>query len=640
MEAMEAAAAEGPGRRELLATVAAQEEQLREYRARLRDLVRAHKGLLAERAALEAGLAALAGEAAAAAEGPAAAGEAAAAAAGGPEARLGAALATLAREKARLEASWQAERRAARAERERLEAEAREARGRLAAQQRDRAQEQADHADMLRELQRLLQDERARRREAELGLEAEPRELRAELERLRGHFQAQLLQEAGKAAQADEHLRMGEQRGAALEARISEMSELLGAYEKARQKDQAAVRKLKDRLVQLDLENKTLAVAASGHAAVGLALQDGHLDANVLSDKVEKLAELARVAAGRAPSLAGGEDVEALCPAQPPKDAESGDGEKAATVAYYQQELKQLKEEFERYKVRVQVVLKGKSAKDGNLAKELEESQEQLSELKEKYVALRLSCEAEAKRHQEQLEAKRREAALLQQLHRQELEQCLSEGREKALRLEEEMHKQRERALAILAEKDQELQQLRLLALPLGLQAPKAAAGWPVNGGSGSSGSAHSDSGVGDDALEPLALPLPAPNEPTFLLYTEQLARKEVEVLALKKQKHQLETEAHQLQEKLLEEGEKHREEVSLLQGHIQKTFRDRSREGANLEYLKNIFYRFLTLTDLLGRQQTLTAILTILHFSPEERQAVLSQVGGGSSSWWLSGKR
>lgn len=425
---------------------------------------------------------------------------------------------------------------------------------------------------------------------------------------------------------------MGEQRAAALEAQISEMSGLLGAYEKARQKDQATVQKLKDRIAQLDLENKTLAVAASGRAARGLVLEDGHLDANVLRDKVEKLTELARVAAEHTPSLVG--DVGGLCPAEPPKEVESGDGEKA-TVAYYQQELKQLKEEFERYKVRAQVVLKNKSAKDGTLAKELEESQEQLSELKEKYVSLRLSHEVEAKQHQEQLEAKRRETALLQQLHRQELEQCLSEGREKALRLEEEMQKQRDRALAILAEKDQELQQLRVLAVPFGLQAPKATTG----PGLGSGGSTQSGGGVGDDTLEPLTLPLPVPNEPTFLLYTEQLARKEVELLALRKQKHQLEMEAHQFQEKLLEEGEKHREEVSLLQGHIQKTFRDQSREGANLEYLKNIFYKFLTLTDSLGRQQTLTAILTILHFSPEERQAVLSHMDGGSS-WWLSGKR
>ncbi|XP_070610738.1 GRIP and coiled-coil domain-containing protein 1 [Erythrolamprus reginae] len=473
---------------------------------------------------------------------------------------------------------------------------------------------------MLRELQRLLQDERARRREAERGLEEargleEPRELRAELERLRGHFQAQLLQEAGKAAQAEEHLRMGEQRGAALEARISEMSELLGAYEKSRQKDQAALRKLKERVAQLDLENKALATAASG-----LALQDGP------SGRVGSLAELARVAAAeQAPSLAVG--VEALSPAE----VEPGD-RGTGSVASSEQELQRLREELERCKARAQGPPKGRSATDGDLARELEESQGQLAELKEKYVSLWLSFDAEAKRHREQLEAGKREAALLQQLHRQELERRLSEGREKALQLEEEVHKQRDRALAVLAEKDREVQRLRVLA------APKAASG--PGSGSGGSGSAHSDSGVGEDALEeePLALPLPTPNEPAFLLYAEQLARKEAEVAALRKEKHQLEAEARRLQEKLLEEGERRREEVSALQGHLQKASRDRGREGANLEYLKNIFYRFLTLTDLLGRQQTLTAILTILHFSPEERRAVLSRLGGSSSTWWLSG--
>ncbi|KAM6436426.1 GRIP and coiled-coil domain-containing protein 1 [Liasis olivaceus] len=588
---MEAPGAGGPSRQELLETVAAQEEQLREYRARLRDLVRAHKGLLAERAALEAGLGALAeGEEAAAA----------AAAAGGPEARLGAALATLAREKARLEACCQAERRGARAERARLEGEAREARARLAAQQRDRAQEQADHADMLRELQRLLQAERARRREAELGLaearreepEPRPRELQAELERLRGHFQAQLLQEAGKAARADERVRMGEQRAAALEARVAELSELLGARERAAQGERAAARALRERVAQLDLENRALAAAAAAP------------DARAPGDEAARPG----AAEGAAPGAGGG-------------------GEEAeAAAARCRRELEQLREEFERYQARAQAALRSRPAR------ELEDSQERLAELREKYVALRLSCEEEAARRRAEREAARREAALLQQLHRRELERCASDGREEALRLEEEMRKQRDRALAVLAEKDRELRQLRALASPLAPQGPRAASGPGPGEGEGE--------GEGDGSAERLApaLPLPAPGEPPFLLYTEQLARKEVEILALKKQKHNLETEVHRFREKLLEEEEKHKEELSLLQGHIQKTFRDQSREGANLEYLKNIFYRFLTLTDLLGRQQTLTAILTILHFSPEERQAVLSHAGGGG--WWLSGKR
>nr|XP_028602254.1 GRIP and coiled-coil domain-containing protein 1 isoform X1 [Podarcis muralis] len=615
---------------------------------------------------------------------------------------LTSALATVTQEKSRMEASYQADKkkakhemesasRRAEEERSRLEAEVKEAqeqlaevKARLIAQQHDRAQEQGDHAVMLRELQRLLQSERALRQEAELGLEearealagkagvadraegaehqarqlgreveelrrelralreesARPdpqvQELQAEAASLRSHFQAQLLQEMRKTAQAEDRIQLEEQRVASLEAQISEVSELLGSYEKAKQKEQLATQKLKERIAQLDLENKTLAMAASGRSPLDLAaFEESSLDVNVLKDRMEKLKEMLQEATKDSPASA--QEIEAFCRLEPPKGGtETGDGEKA-TAAYYQQELKQLKEEFERYKQRAQVVLKNKSAKDGSLAKELEAAQEQLAELKEKHVSLRLSCEEGARQRRQEAEAWRQEAARLQQQHRQELERSQLGFQEKVLRLEEEMHKQRDRALAVLAEKDQELEQLRALVLPYyGLQGPKQG---PAQAGGPQSGDPKGDEG--DVSLETLtqALHLAAPKEPAFLLYTEQLARKEVEASALKKQKRSLEAALRQLQERLLEEAERHREEVSGLQGRLQKSARDQGREGANLEYLKNIFYRFLTLTDLLGRQQTLRAILTILHFSPEEKQAVLSQAGG-AGSWWPSGKR
>ncbi|XP_044285626.1 GRIP and coiled-coil domain-containing protein 1 [Varanus komodoensis] len=604
-------------------------------------------------------------------------------------ATLTGALATVAQEKSRMEASYQADKRKMKQEMEeagrRAAAEAgvlgaalaeaqqqlAETRARLAAQQRDRAQEQSDHAVMLHELQRLLQSERSLRQEAEWSLEearealgagagaaeraedserragqlsrelealsgelralrersGQPspqlRELQAEMAALRSHVQAQLLQEVRKTAQAEERVQMEEQRVASLEAQISEMSELLGTYEKSKQKDQMAIQKLKERIVQLDLENKTLAIAAAGRSPMDAAIEENSLDITLLKDKMEVLRRLLQAAAKDSPSA---RDTEAFC------QMEAGDGEKA-TAAYYQQELKQLKEEFERYKLRAQVVLKSKSAKDGNLAKELEDAQEQLAELREKYVSLRLSCEEVARQHQDAMEAKRQEVTRLQQLHRQEMERAQADYREKVLQLEGEMHRQRDRVLAILAEKDQELEQLR--AVPCGPRGPL-----PGPGPGPQAGCGGGQDLAGADSLEslPQALALAAPSEPAFLLYTEQLARKGVEVLALKKQRRKLETEVHRLQERLLEEEERHKEEVSALQDHIQKNFRDQCREGANLEYLKNIFYRFLTLTDLLGRQQTLTAILTILHFSPEEKQAVLSH--SGSSSWWHSAKR
>ncbi|XP_060102050.1 GRIP and coiled-coil domain-containing protein 1 [Heteronotia binoei] len=717
----------GPSRRELQETVEAQQQQLAQYQARLKDVVRAYKSLLKEKEALEASLRVL-GAGRAEEPGPREGEEEEAASASAPSpprldeasgsesgstgepseadrrllqlktqlATVTSALATVTQEKSRMEASYQADKKkmkqeleeAGRRAAEELKAaqeQLAETRARLITQQHDRAQEQSDHAVMLHELQRLLQSERAQRQEAELSLEEtrealagkagvagqmegyerqakqlaqevdglrralqaaqeessrpdpQLQELQAEVVALKNSFQAQLLQEMRKTAQAEERVQMEERRVTNLEVQMSEVSELLGAYEKAKQKDQVAIHKLKERVAQLDLENKTLAMAASGRSPLDFSLEESSLDVNILKEKMEKLQQLLQAAAkhGQCPPA-----LETFCLPELPAGGgtENGDGEKAS-AAYYQQELKQLKEEFERYKLRAQVVLKNKAAKDGSLAKELEEAQEQLAELKEKYVSLRLSCEAGEKQHRAELEAKKQDLSRLQQLHRQELERAQAACQERLLLLEEEMHKQRDRALAMLAEKDQELEQLRTVVLPSGLQGARKALAGP--GPQASSSSSQEPQPEGTESLESLtqALRLTAPGEPGFLLYTEQLARQEVAVAALKKEKRRLEAEAHRLQARLLQEGEEHREEVAALQGRLQKSLRDQSREGANLEYLKNIFYRFLTWTDLLGRQQTLTAILTILRFSPEERQAVLRHVAG-SRSWWLSGKR
>lgn len=430
-------------------------------------------------------------------------------------------------------------------------------------------------------------------------------------------------------AVAEDQLRqqsqLEEQRVAALENQISQVSELLGTYEKAKQKDQLAIQKLKERILQLDLENKTLALAASSRSPLDSHGEESSLDVNVLKDKMEKLKRLLQVAARKSQVTL---DVEKLCDLEIMPSSEAADGEKA-TALYYQQELKQLKEEFERYKMRAQVVLKSKNVKDGNLGKELEEAREQLAELKEKYISLRLSCEELERQHQQEAEGWKQELARLQHGHRQELERSQLDFRDRTLKLEEELHKQRDRALAVLAEKDLELEQLRSVALSSGLPGRRS----PV-GGAGPRDQA--DTSPPDSLTQ--ALQLAAVSEPTFFLYAEQLARKEVEITSLRKQKHRLEVEVHRLRDRLLEEGERHREEVGALQSHIAKHSRDQSREGANLEYLKNIIYRFLTLPDTLGRQQTLTAILTILHFSPEEKQAIMRlPVGGG---WWPSGKR
>ncbi|XP_078409294.1 GRIP and coiled-coil domain-containing protein 1 [Cetorhinus maximus] len=611
------------------------------------------------------------------------------------------ALATVTQEKSRMEASYLTDKKKMRQELEdltqRFEEESTkyeteinkvqdqltEAKARIITQQHERSREQSDHASMLHELQNLLQEERALRQDVELQLEdtrdmltskshaadrvddcesqikhlsravdemkcalrlaeeekrrPDPRvqELEEEMTETKAHYQAQLQLEIKKAAQAQEQLRhfsqMEEERVANLESKVSELSELLGTYDKSKQKDKMTIHKLKDRITQLDMENKTLAIAASNRSPSDLTIDESNLDVNILRDKMEKLKGLLVLAIQKSQEPL---DVEKLCEVDMTGTPETSDGEKAS-VFYYQQELKQLKEEFERYKMRAQVVLKNKNAKDGSTTKELESLREQLAELKEKYITLRLVCDEMETKHMCDIEAKNLDIAQLQTAHKKEIEKIEGHCHERVIKLEEEMHKHRDRALAVLAEKDRETETLR-----------SGSSGLPSHrnfvenkfwsDGEGPQNEDHLQEDFCQDILKQTAN-FSGPNEPTFLHYAEQLARKELEVTTLRKQKHQMEAVVRELEDSLLMEKEKHKEDVEVLQDEIQKYLRDKKREGANLEYVKNVTYRFLTLPDALGRQQTLTAILTVLHFSPQEKQNVMKQQ---ASSWWGSGKR
>ncbi|XP_038667558.1 GRIP and coiled-coil domain-containing protein 1 [Scyliorhinus canicula] len=611
------------------------------------------------------------------------------------------ALATVTQEKSRMEASYLTDKKKMRQELEdltqrfdeestRYEAEMNkvqeqlaEAKARIITQQHERSREQSDHASMLHELQKLLQEERALRQDVELQLEdtremltskshaadrvdncesqmkhlnrevdemkcalrlageekrrPDPRvqELEEKMTETKTHYQAQLQLEIKKAVQVQEQLRhfsqMEEERVANLEGRVSELSELLGTYDKSKQKDKMTIHKLKDRIIQLDMENKTLAIAASNRTPADLPVDESNLDVNILRDKMEKLKRLLVLAIQKSQQPI---DVEKLCEVDMTGTPETSDGEKAS-VFYYQQELKQLKEEFERYKMRAQVVLKNKNAKDGSTSKELESLREQLAELKEKYITLRLACDEMETKHTCDIEAKNLDIAQLQAAHKKEIEKIEGQCHERVIKLEEEMHKHRDRTLAVLAEKDRETETLR-----------SGSSGLPSHrncvenkfwsDGEGPQNEDNLQEDFCHDILKQ-TVNFSGPNEPTFLHYAEQLARKELEVTTLRKQKHQMEAVVHELEDSLLMEKERHKEDVEVLQDEIQKHLRDKKREGANLEYVKNVTYRFLTMPDALGRQQTLTAILTVLHFSPQEKQNVMKQQ---ASSWWGSGKR
>lgn len=414
-----------------------------------------------------------------------------------------------------------------------------------------------------------------------------------------------------------EQAKLDEQRVASLEERVSELSGLLGACEKARQKDLQNAQRLREHILQLDIENKALAIAASTTRTTScdLGFDEMNLDVNTLKDKLDKVKKLLQLVAQKNPEQSL--EIEKII-----EGAERQDVEKAS-VQYYQQELRQLKDEFERYKVRAQVVLKNKNGKDSAQTKELEEARDQLAELKEKYINLRVQSDEANALHKQVIKEHEQAVVALLQAHKQDLERLEAQHRENFLHLEEELHKQRERTMALLEEKELEIEKLRA----------ESVQGQIVSDGAAESG-AKGDDEFESEESEMIAqtLKLTSPQKNNLILYAEQLARNQVDISALRKQKHQLEEGLRQLQGKLFSSEERHKEEMDEVQAQLDKRMRDQSRDGANLEYLKNIIFRFLTLQDAKGRQQTLTAILTILHFSPQERQAVMKQ---HVPSWW-----
>lgn len=408
---------------------------------------------------------------------------------------------------------------------------------------------------------------------------------------------------------ACERAQAAELRVADLEQRVSELSGVVGSSEKTRQRDQQVAQRLRERILQLDTENKTLAIAASSRTSVDINMDESQLDASILKEKLEKLKKLLVLATQRStdPDIKTAAEVEM--------------NEDQGSVMQYQQELRQVKDDFERYKQRAQLVLKNKNAKDGCQTRELEEVRDQLAELKEKYINMRIQSDEAEVQHRHRLEEQQQRVAALQQSHRQEVERLETLHRDNLMMLEAELHKQRERTMALLDEKDQELEKLRAAVLISPNHADKMAEEQP--------GSPDSESDVIGRALRQAT-----PNEPTLLLYAEHFARKEVELGGLRRQKHRLEDDLHQLQAKLIANAERHDEETAQLRGQLAKLIRDQNREGANMEYLKNIVYKFLTLQDGSGRQQTLTAILTILHFSPQEKHSVMKLQ---AASWWTA---
>ncbi|XP_074659340.1 GRIP and coiled-coil domain-containing protein 1-like [Tubulanus polymorphus] len=548
-----------------------------------------------------------------------------------------------------------------------------ELKAKLRTQQYEREKEQNDHAVMLKEIQKKLSEERILKEMVEHQLEEtrqklfekesakeitdryekkisnmaeeleavrltlkssqqkanEPSplllQLQKEMAEMKAQHRIQVQDEQMRRQEAEDRVgdlsEQNEERVSGLEAKLSELSEVVGKYERLRYTDQAAIQKLRERVTQLDLENTALARVAHGKNSdekdTNDEGDDDNLDVQSLLDKMTKLKGLLKLANQRSERPINIDEL--LQPAPSIEDDNT-------THKRCQEELSQLKEEFERYKLRAQSVLKNKSIKDST-SKEIESLKHQLSDVKDRLKTTYVQHEESENQHKSIVADLRKTITCLKQQQDEKLQTANLEYEKRASELELQLHKHRDRTIALLAEKDREIELLKM-------SSPTHKA--PLDHRSMAELSVEkrqddTDNQSVSDMIRHMTVSSSNQNDTVMLHFAHEQARKDVEINALRKQKHDAETAIRELQQSMIGKAEDYNEQIDSLKEDVRRLERNKSRESANLEYLKNVVYKFMISNDSHCKQQMLNAISTILEFSPKEKHNVEHYM----NSWW-----
>ncbi|KAK6183466.1 hypothetical protein SNE40_010943 [Patella caerulea] len=686
---------------ELLKTIDSQKEQLTRYETRLRDVVRAYKGIVKEKEALEASLKVISettssksdaseSEPPAEESGDNSFSDPLKVQSSGTQDEvnilkdqlktLSASIGTVTAEKSRLEADFVADKKKLRGEHEELQqhlaaakneyertvaemnSKILELKNKIRTQQLEREKEQTDHAMMIRELQKLHSVERMAKEHFENQLDevqtsmrqqiasvptvkeqyekqidnlsaqlksvkdrlkaAEEKanqpspmllDLQKEMTSMKSEAHRQVEKEILRASEAETRAVQvsvqSEERVTSLETKLAELSEVVGNYERLRYQDQQAIQRLKERVTQLDMENSALARAAHS-APKSYDADENNLDAQSLTEKIIKLKRLLLEANSRSEKPV---DIDVLL-------CESD--EERTTCQKYKEELEHVKEEFERYKLRAQSVLKTKTKDNtANTAnKELDTLKSQVGELREKLRMAHLQLDDSEEKHKLKVESLSKTILTLEERNKHQIAEMEQDHQKAIAELELEVKKQRDRTVSMLAEKEKDLLSLRSTCV----QSQKLENEYSHHARESSiSHEPLQKQNSEEEAVTRLLFKNSAHEETTLLHFAEEQARKNVEIASLRKQKRQLETSLRELQLAVSGKEEKLHDEIESLKEVIHKRERDITREGANLEYLKNVIFKYMISRDSLGKEKMLKAITTILQFSPKEVDAV-----------------
>lgn len=564
---------------ELERQVVNQKEQLGRYEKRIHDVVTAYKGLLKEKEALEASLSAVSAPKDVAEATPSnekasdamsldVAANPSVSASKDQIATVMNSLATLSAEKSRMEMSFQRDKKLLRQEMQEKEHRIRELeekvkqnvnrnsmeleglKSKLIVERHARERETNDQLVMVKELQKLLSDERQLKESLEMQLnslkvafagqtqgtsQGKLDDLQSEIAQLKrdqldleqnhqssgatGVTQKQLQElvanmkvqhtnalklEQGRTMKAEEEIRnmslSHEERVANLEARLAELSTTVGNYDRVRQQDQESIQRLKEKL--LDAATSTDSRKKEG------------VEGRSFEEILEEIEQLKQLLLRENALMTHPVDVSRIFSLS----NDHGDCAKEQAA---------LRSELSKYK-----------AECAALEEEGRTQKQHICNLQEKITVLNKNIEDQEVELKQSSDQHHRELAAEQEKWRQSLELAV---RTKSDEMEQHLQKQRERSLNLLEEKDNEIKALKIsVDLFLPTEATSEAMG---------SGSQHS-------ATSPFSADSKTSN---ILHYVHELARKDVEISSLRKSKHSAESAMRQaIKDKITSQEELH----------------------------------------------------------------------------------
>lgn len=432
-------------------------------------------------------------------------------------------------------------------------------------------------------------------------------QLQNELSNLKQQHSIAIKNEQQRASLAEERSKnlaeLHEERVANLESRLAELSQTVGTYDRLRNQDQENIAKLKEQIAQMNL-NHSIAPTTQFNLEEDIAA----VNEKSISSLIEEILYLKNILLLKNAKLTNPLDISEVFSCKNNHTEES-----KLTISL--DEYNSLKHDYD---MKIEELF--------TITETMKLNNNHIKNLQEKIKVLNKNIE------EQELELKNKSLEYITELKleknksRDIINSMESDFRSKTAQLEQQLHKQRDRSLILLEEKENEIKTLKTsfeLFIPTSSNEVIATS-------SSDEESTRREKSHLNKVLNPSGTNSGTSSDTYHMLhYVHELARKDVEISNLRKAKHTAESSLRQALQDSVKVKQEMFNRINLLEENVDRLERCKSREGENLEYLKNVVLSYLVSNDTDGKRLMLNAIGAVLKFNPSEMMSISNFLNG-----------